>query len=151
MSPFSGVPVQIAAPVAGVALVIIAGLGALTVKQHDDLVTWRLKDKDQQAVAFNLRRDIQDRDRRLLERAAGEADDRGEADRSCANEISSSFQKGVAVGRAINHAKSPVPASPGRQPGAGGVLDYRENWEASAFKPAAPGSAAGGDLRAPRG
>lgn len=124
-------------------------LGILALHQHDQLVTWRLKDKDQQAREFNLRRDIQDRDRRVLKRADDEADDRGEADRSCAAEISSSFQKGVAVGRAINHAKTAPSSAPGRQPAAGGVLDYRQAWEADAFKPGAARSAAGGDLRAP--
>lgn len=131
---------------------VLAGvLGLLTLLQHDQLVTWRLKDKDQQAREFNLRRDIAERDRKILARAGDEADDRGEADKACATEISSSFQKGVAVGRATNHAKS-ASAPPARsQPGAGGVLDYRETWEASAFKPAAAGSSAGGDLRAPGG
>ncbi|MDR7231414.1 hypothetical protein J2X45_002514 [Caulobacter sp. BE264] len=127
------------------------GLGLLALNQHDQLVTWRLKDKDQQAREYNLRRDVADRDRQILDRAAGEADDRGQADRSCVAEISSAFQKGVAVGRAINHAKTPTAAAPGRQPAAGGVLDYRQAWEVDAFKPAAPGSAAGSDLRAPRG
>lgn len=126
-------------------------LGLLALHQHDQLVTWRLKDKDQQAREFNLRRDIQDRDRRVLERAGDEADDRGAADRSCAAEISASFQKGVAVGRAINHAKTASAPTPGRQPAAGGVLDYRQAWEVDAFKPGAAGSAASGDLRAPRG
>lgn len=131
---------------------VLAGvLGLLALHQHDQLVTWRLKDKDQQAREYNLRRDIEERDQRVHERAAGEANDRGEADKACATEISSSFQKGVAVGRAINHAKSASPAAPGRQPGPGGVLDYRETWEASAYKPAASGSAAGGDLRSPGG
>lgn len=129
--------------------VLAAVLGLLSLRQHDQLVTWRLKDKDQQAREFNLRRDIQDRDRRVLERAGDEADDRGEADRSCAVEISSAFQKGVAVGRAINHAKTSPSSAPGRQPAAGGVLDYRQAWEADAFKPGAARSAAGGDLRAP--
>ena len=131
---------------------VLAGvLALLALHQHDQLVTWRLKDKDQQAREFNLRRDIQDRDRRILARADDEASDRGQADRSCAIEISSSFQKGVAVGRAISHAKSASPSAPGRQPGPGVVLDYRQAWEASAFKPAAAGSTAGGDLRAPGG
>ncbi|ATC25226.1 hypothetical protein [Caulobacter vibrioides] len=131
---------------------VLAGvLGLLTLYQHDQLVTWRLKDKDQQAREYNLRRDIGERDRKILARAGDEADDRGEADQACATEISSSFQKGVAVGRAINHAKGAPPPAPGRQPGPGGMLDYRQAWEASAFKPGAAGSAASGDLRAPRG
>ncbi len=126
-------------------------LGVLVVRQHDQLVTARLAAKDQAAIEYNLRRDVADRDRQILDRAAGEADDRGEADRSCAAEISSAFQKGVAVGRAINHAKTPTAAAPGRQPAAGGVLDYRQAWEVDAFKPGRAGSSAGGDLRAPRG
>jgi hypothetical protein len=131
---------------------ILAGvLGLLALHQHDQLVTWRLKDKDQQAVEFNLHRDVADRDRRIGDRAIGEAADRGEADRSCATEISSSFQKGVAVGRVMTHAKSSSPAAPGPQPGPGGLLDYREVWEASAFKPTASGSPAGGGVRAPGG
>ena len=135
---------------AGVA--IIAALGGLALHQHDQLVTWRLKDKDQQAVAFNLRRDIADRDRKVDERADVEAGDRGEADKACATEISSSFQKGVAVGRAIIHAKSSSPAAPGALPGPGVVRnDYRQSWEASAFKPVASGSPAGGSVRAPGG
>ncbi|PHY20943.1 hypothetical protein [Caulobacter sp. BP25] len=150
MNPL-GVPLSIAGPVAGVAAIVILGLGGVVLKQRDDLVVWRLKDKDQQAREYNLRRDIDERDRKVIARAGDEADDRGEADVACVNEISSSFQKGVAVGRAINHAKSTTSSPPRSQPGAGGVLDYRENWEASAFKPAASVSAAGGDLRAPRG
>lgn len=130
---------------------LAAALGLLSLRQHDQLVTARLAAKDQAAVVYNLRRDIEDRDRRILDRAAGEAADRGQADKSCAAEISSAFQKGVAVGRAINHAKTPTAAAPGRQPAAGGVLDYRQAWEADAFKPGAAGSAVGGDLRAPRG
>lgn len=131
---------------------VLAGvLGLLALHQHDQLVTARLAAKDQAAVVYNLRRDIQDRDSKIQARAAGEAAHRGEADRSCAAEISSSFQKGVAVGRAINHAKTASAPAPGRRPAAGGVLDYRQAWEVDAFKPAAAGSAAGGDLRAPRG
>lgn len=129
---------------------ILAGvLGLLAVHQHDQLVTWRLKDKDRQAVEFNLHRDVADRDQRIRDRAGDEASDRGEADRSCATEISSSFQKGVAVGRAMTHAKTPSPVAPGALPGPGGVLDYRQSWEASAFKPATPGSSADGGVRAP--
>jgi hypothetical protein len=131
--------------------VLVGILGFLSLRQHDQLVTWRLKDKDQQAVEFNLHRDVAERDAQVGKRAAGEAADRGQADKSCAAEISSSFQKGVAVGRAITHAKNPLPASPGALPGPGVVLDYREIWEASAFKPAASGSAASGGLRPPGG
>lgn len=105
----------------------------LCLGQHDQLVTWRLKDKDQQAVAFNLRRDIQDRDRKILATASAEAGDRGDADRSCATDISSSFQKGVAVGRAISHASTP--SAPGVQPGPGLVRDYRQAWSAGAYTP----------------
>lgn len=132
----------------GVAALILV-LAGLVLRQHDQLITARLAAKDQAAVVYNLRRDIADRDRKILDRAAGEAADRGQADRSCAVEISSAFQKGVAVGRAINHAKTAPSPAPGRQPAAGGVLDYRQAWEADAFKPGAARSAAGGDLRAP--
>lgn len=113
--------------------IAIVFMAALLVRQHDQLVTWRLKDKDQQAVAFNLRRDIAGRDAKVLARADAEAGDRGDADKSCATDISSSFQKGVAVGRAISHA-STSPA-PGVQPAPGGVRDYRQAWAADAFIP----------------
>jgi len=111
-------------------------LAVLALHQHDQLVTWRLKDKDQQAVAFNLRRDIGDRDRQIDARATDEAADRGQADSVCSAEISTSFQKGVAVGRAIErHAPSPVPAPAGGQPTPRVVRDYREAWAAGAYTP----------------
>lgn len=111
----------------------IVVLLALIACQHDQLVTWRLRDKDQQAVAFNLRRDIQERDAKAADRAVSEAGDRGDADRACATDISSSFQKGVAVGRAINNASKP--SSPAGQSAAGVVLDYRETWSRDAYRP----------------
>lgn len=111
----------------------IVALGALLVSQHDQLVTWRLKDKDQQAVVGNLRRDIRDRDKIIRATASAEAGDRGDADRSCASDISSSFQKGVAVGRAIPHA--PKPSSPSNQPAPGLVRDYRQAWAVGAYTP----------------
>lgn len=113
--------------------VAIVVLGLLTLTQHDQLVTWRLKDKDQQAVAFNLRRDIQERDDKIRSAASAEAGDRGDADRACATDISSSFQKGVAVGRAITNA--PKPSSPGQQPVPGVVRDYRQAWSFGAYAP----------------
>jgi len=113
--------------------IVIGLLGWLCLGQHDQLVTWRLKDKDQQAREFNLRRDIQDRDKTILSTASAEAGDRGDADRACATDISSSFQKGVAVGRAISHASTP--SAPGVQPGPGLVRDYRQAWSAGAYTP----------------
>lgn len=113
--------------------VAIGLLAWLSLSQHDQLVTWRLKDKDQQAREFNLRRDIQDRDKKIVARASAEAGDRGDADRACATDISSSFQKGVAVGRAITNAKTP--SAPGVQPGLGVVRDYRQAWSAGAYAP----------------
>lgn len=113
----------------------IAALAVIVVFQHDQLVTWRLKDKDQQAVEAQLRRDVGDRDRQFRERADGEAGDRGETDRACANDISSSFQKGVAVGRAITHAKPSSSAASGGKPATRVLRDYRQTWEADAFRP----------------
>jgi hypothetical protein len=113
--------------------VAIVVLGWLCLGQHDQLVTWRLKDKDQQAIAYNLRQDIQDRDKIIRATASAEAGDRGDADKSCAADISSSFQKGVAVGRAITHASKPSP--PGQQPAAGVMRDYRQAWSAGAYTP----------------
>lgn len=145
-----GIPLPHALGGAAVLLAIVALEGAVIVKQHDDLVTWRLRDKDQQAVVFNLRRDLADRDARILVRAGVEAGDRGEADAACATEISASFQKGVAVGRAIIHAKDAAPPAAGQLPAGVVRNDYRTAWEASAYKPGA-GSAGGGAVRAPRG
>jgi hypothetical protein len=113
--------------------VLIALLGWLVLTQHDQLVTWRLKDKDQQARIYNLGRDIEERDAMILATASAEAGDRGDADRACATDISSSFQKGVAVGRAISHASTP--SAPGVQPGPGLVRDYRQAWSAGAYTP----------------
>lgn len=111
----------------------IVVLAWLCLGQHDQLMTWRLKDKDQQAVAFNLRRDIRDRNDKIRATASAEAGDRGYADRACATDISTSFQKGVAVGRAISHASNPAP--PGQQPATGIVRDYRQAWSVGAFTP----------------
>lgn len=113
--------------------VAMAFLIGLVVIQHDQLVTWRLKDKDQQAVIFNLRGDVARRNAKIDERASAEASDRGDADKSCASDISSSFQKGVAVGRAITHASKP--SSPGVQPALGLVRDYRQAWSSGAYAP----------------
>ena len=113
--------------------VAIVVLGWLALIQHDQLVTWRLKDKDQQAVIFNLRGDIVRRDAKVTDRATAEAGDRGDADKSCAADISSSFQKGVAVGRAISHATTPSTA--GVQHAPGRVRDYRQAWAAGAYIP----------------
>lgn len=79
--------------------VAIGVLAWVCLVQHDKLVTRRLKDKDQQAVQYNLRCDIGERDRAIIGRSQTEAADRGEADQICTADISSSFQKGVAVGR----------------------------------------------------
>lgn len=113
-----------------VAIVVLAWLW---LGRHDQLVTWRLKDKDQQAIAFNLRRDIQDRDAKIRATASAEAGDRGDADRACSTDISTSFQKGVAVGRAISHASTPP--APGVQPAPGLLRDYRQAWSAGAYTP----------------
>ena len=111
----------------------IALLFAIVLRQHDQLVTWRLKDKDQQAVVVNLHRDVQERDAKITATASSEAGDRGDADQACATDISSSFEKGVAVGRAISHASNPA-AIPG-QPAAGIVRDYRQTWSVGAYVP----------------
>lgn len=132
-----GLPVGPVAIGGGVMLALIAGLGGVTLTQHDKLVTWRLKDKDQQAVILHLRRDVADRDSRILATAGREYGDAGQTAQACAATISTAYQRGVAFGRAISHAKSPTPAAAGGQPDAGVVLDYRQAWEASAYKPAA--------------
>lgn len=115
-------------PWAAIALLVL-----LSLRQHEQLVTWRLKDKDQQAIAYNLRRDLGDRDRVIIARSAAEAGDRGAADRACASDISASFQKGVAVGRAISHAAT-IP-DPGRGTVPGVVRDYRQAWAVDAYAP----------------
>ena len=114
-------------------------LALLALIQHDQLVTWRLNDKDQQARIYNLGRDIAERDTRIQSRADREAADAGATAQACATTISTAYQRGVAFGRAISHGPSkPAPvAASGRRPGADVVRDYRHDWEASAFKPAA--------------
>lgn len=125
---------------------LILLLSGLAVKQHDDIVTWRLRDKDQQAIAAQLRRDVADRDQRIIQVAGREYGDAGLTAAACADDISSSFERGVAFGRVISHAKSPTPAAAGGQPDARVVRDYSQAWAAGAFRPAAQ-PAAGGDLR----
>lgn len=56
---------------------VIGVLAFVTVRQHDQLVTWRLKDKDQQAVEAQLRRDVSDRDTIINAHADREAGDAG--------------------------------------------------------------------------
>lgn len=125
------------AGVAGVALVAALAFQTHQVDQlKDGLTTARLHDKDQQAIIYNLGRDVADRDQRVLGRATTEAADRGDTDRACATDISSSFQKGVAAGRAIANAQKPTTPAAG-QPGPGVLRDYRENWARDAFRPAA--------------
>lgn len=122
---------------AGVVLVAALAFQTHQVDQlKDDLVTTRLHDKDQQAVIYNLRRDVADRDQRIQARAGVEAADLGSSDRACASDISSSFQKGVAAGRAIANAQKPVPAATPGQSGAVVLRDYREAWARDAFRPA---------------
>lgn len=136
----------------GVGLVLCGLLLVQSVRVErlkDDALTLRLHDKDQQAKIYNLGRDIEARDKAVDSRAIGEAGDRGEADLSCAIDITSSFQKGVAFGRVIANAK-PSPAAAGGKPAPRVVRDYRQDWEAGAFK-AAPGPAAGSGVRAPGG
>ena len=132
-----GLPVGPVAIGGGVMLALIASLSGVILVQHDKLVTWRLKDKDQRAVISHLGRDVADRDRRILETASREYGDAGQTAQACAATISTAYQRGVAFGRVISHAKSPTPAASGGQPGADVVLDYRQAWEASAYKPAA--------------
>ena len=134
-----GLPVSpgVMALAAGAALLTVSA--ALMLGQHDQLVTARLQAKDQQAVIYNLRRDITERDAMIRGRAAREAGDAGATAQACATTISTAYQRGVAFGRAISHGPSnPAPvAASGRRPGADVVRDYRHDWEASAFKPAA--------------
>ena len=127
------VPVAIAG---GVAAALILSLGTVIVLQHDALVTWRLKDKDQQAIQAQLRRDVSDRDARIHRNANREAGDAGMTAQACAANISTAYQRGVSFGRAISHASpSSLPVAVGGQPAAGVMRDYRAAWEREAFKP----------------
>lgn len=112
----------------------------------DDALTLRLHDKDQQARIYNLGRDIDARDAKVEARAAAEAGDRGETDRACSTDITSSFQKGVAFGRVIANAKPSSAAAAGGKPAPGLVRDYRQDRAAGAFRAGAQ-PAPGGDLR----
>lgn len=121
---------------AGVGLALTVALGVQTWRVDRlkaDEVTWKLAAKDYERAIGDLRLAIKIRDGGVIARAAAEASDRGDADKSCAADISSSYQKGVAVGRAISHAPNPAPA--GQQPLAGGLRDYRKAWEAGAYRP----------------
>lgn len=116
-----------------VAASVLAGVQTWRADRLDDQVTTlRLAEKDLLARIVGLRRDVDDRDEAIRSRASAEAADRGQSDRSCAADISSSFQKGVAAGRALNHAK---PAVPGAGADAGGLLDYRQAWAVDAYRP----------------
>jgi hypothetical protein len=140
-----GLPVWPVAIGGSVLAVLLLASGAVILRQHDDLVTARLHDKDQQAIIYNLGRDIGDRDAKVNARAIGEAGDLSETYRACATDITSSFQKGVAFGRVIANAK-PSPAAVGGKSAPVVVRDYREVRSAGAFKAAARPSA-GSDLR----
>jgi hypothetical protein len=91
--------------------------------------------------AGRLNAAIAERDRRIEDQAAREAEALGRADRDAAAEISNAFRRGVAVGRADSHAnelhpKAPaVPAAGVRD--AGRVRDYRQAREAAAYRPGA--------------
>lgn len=124
----------------------MAAMAVVIVMQHDGLVTARLKDKDYQARIYNLGRDVEERDAKIGEVAGREYADAGQNASTCATDISSSFERGVAFGRAISHAKSPTPTATGGQPVPRRVRDFSEAWAADAFRPAAE-PAASGDLR----
>lgn len=129
------VPVAIAG---GIAAALILAQSVVIVRQHDDLVTRRLKEKDQQAIEAQLRRDVIDRDARIHRNADREAGDAGATAQVCAATISTAYQRGVAFGRAISHASlSSRPVAPNGQPADGVVRDFRAAWEREAFKPAA--------------
>ncbi len=124
---------------AGVAgAVLLTALGVQTVRVDRlkaDEVTWKLAAKDYERAIGDLNLAIKIRDGRVTDRAIGEAADAGVANATCASDISSSFQKGVAVGRAICHANDPAPAA-GQRPAPGVVRDYREAWARDAYSPA---------------
>ncbi|KQZ31739.1 hypothetical protein [Caulobacter sp. Root1472] len=122
--------------VAGAALVAALGVQTWRVDQlKADEVTWRLAAKDYEHAIGDLNLAIRIRDGRVVDRARSEADDAGAANSTCAADISSSFQKGVAVGRAIRHANdTPAPAA-GQRPAPDGVRDYREAWARDAYSP----------------
>lgn len=127
---------NLVAGLAGACLVSVAALGVQTWRIDQlkaDEVTWKLAAKDFEHAVGNLQLAIKIRDGKVIDRADAEAADRGDADKSCAADISSSFQKGVAVGRAISHA--PTSSTPGQQPPPGGLRDYRKAWEAGAYRP----------------
>lgn len=105
--------------------------------QHDQVVTFRLKDKDQQAIAYNLRRDIGDRDQKIVDRAGAEAEARTRADAACSADSSNSFERGVAVGRAIANAKAASGPGAGQPALTVGVRDYREARAVAAYRPGA--------------
>jgi len=142
-----GLPILPVAIGGAVAAALLAASAAVMLRQHDDLVTWRLKDKDWQAIEVGLRRDIRDRNDKINAVAGREYGDAGLSAAACATDISSSFERGVAFGRVISHAKSSTPAAAGGLPGSRGVRDYSESWAAGAYRPGSQ-SAASSDLRA---
>lgn len=103
-----------------------------------DEVTWQLAGKDYQHAIGDLKLAIAIRDGRVVGRAQDEAADRGQANTVCTGEISDSFQKGVAVGRAIErHASSSPAAAAGQSVAPRRVRDYREARAAGAYIPGA--------------
>lgn len=121
----------------GVGLALSVALGVQTWRVDQlkaDEVTWKLAAKDYQSAIGDLKLAIKIRDGRAIDRSLADAGDVGAANATCASDISSSFQKGVAVGRAICHAKDPAPAA-GQRPAAGVVRDYREAWARDAYSP----------------
>jgi hypothetical protein len=120
-----------------VGLVLVAALGVQTVRVDRlkaDEVTWKLAAKDYERAIGDLNLAIKIRDGRVTDRALSEAGDAGVANATCASDISSSFQKGVAVGRAICHANENASAA-GQRPAPGVVRDYREAWARDAYSP----------------
>ena len=125
--------------IAGVAgAVLVAALGVQTWRVDRlkaDEVTWKLAAKDYENAIGDLNLAIKIRDGRVVDRAQGEAIDAGAANATCAADISSSFQKGVAVGRAIRHANDTSASAAGQRPASDRVRDYREVWARDAYSP----------------
>jgi hypothetical protein len=128
---------NLTAGLAAACAALLAGLGVQTWRVDQlkaEEVTWKLAAKDYDHAISDLHLAIKIRDGKVEARAVSEASDRSDADSICVGEISSSFQKGVAVGRAITHAQTP--SASGQRPAAGGVQrDYRQAWQAGAYRP----------------